>query len=124
MADTLKTKAAAKPRTTKAEKPTAPAAKKSAAKKTAPAQPAAVKAAPSKAAVKKIVVKKQAVAAKPRAEVVAINAGAAPQAPEMPLSFEQVARLAHQFWIERGRVHGRHEEDWLRAEQALRSKAS
>ena len=40
------------------------------------------------------------------------------------ISHDQVALLAHRFWTERGRVHGHHEEDWFRAEQALRSKAS
>jgi hypothetical protein len=40
------------------------------------------------------------------------------------LSHDQVAQLAHRFWNERGRVHGHHEEDWYRAEQALRSRAS
>ncbi|MGB8029190.1 MAG: DUF2934 domain-containing protein [Terracidiphilus sp.] len=40
------------------------------------------------------------------------------------ISHDQVAQLAHRFWNERGRVHGHHEEDWFRAEQALRSKAS
>ena len=40
------------------------------------------------------------------------------------ISHDQVAQLAHRFWNERGRVHGHHEEDWYRAEQALRSKAS
>jgi hypothetical protein len=40
------------------------------------------------------------------------------------LSHDQVAQLAHRFWNERGRAHGHHEEDWFRAEQALRSRAS
>ena len=40
------------------------------------------------------------------------------------LSHDQVAQLAHRFWNERGRVHGHHLEDWYRAEQALRSRAS
>jgi hypothetical protein len=43
---------------------------------------------------------------------------------EMPVSFDQVARLAHQLWIERGHQHGYDAEDWFRAEQLLRSKAS
>lgn len=33
---------------------------------------------------------------------------------------EEVAALAYQFWIERGSPHGSHEEDWYRAEEALR----
>lgn len=40
------------------------------------------------------------------------------------ISHDQVAQLAHRFWTERGHVHGHHEEDWFRAEQVLRSKAS
>jgi len=37
---------------------------------------------------------------------------------------DQVAMLAHRFWAERGRQHGHHEEDWFRAEQELRARAS
>jgi hypothetical protein len=37
---------------------------------------------------------------------------------------EQIAQLAHRFWAERGRQHGSAEQDWLRAEQELRGKAS
>jgi hypothetical protein len=40
------------------------------------------------------------------------------------ISHDRVAQLAHRFWAERGRTHGHHEEDWFRAELALRSKAS
>ncbi len=40
------------------------------------------------------------------------------------ISHDQVAQLAHRFWTERGRAHGHHEEDWFRAEQELRGKAS
>jgi len=43
---------------------------------------------------------------------------------EMKLSYEQVAQLAHRYWIERGHAHGYHEEDWFRAEQELIGKAS
>ncbi|MGH9598548.1 MAG: DUF2934 domain-containing protein [Terracidiphilus sp.] len=38
------------------------------------------------------------------------------------ISHEQVAMLAFQFWSERGCAHGRHEEDWRRAEEELRSE--
>lgn len=37
---------------------------------------------------------------------------------------EEIARLAHHFWKERGSHHGSHDQDWLRAEQQLRGKAS
>ena len=40
------------------------------------------------------------------------------------ITHDQVALLAHRFWIEGGRAHGRHEEDWFRAERELRAKAS
>ena len=39
-------------------------------------------------------------------------------------SREQIARLAEKYWAERGRPNGSPEQDWLRAEQELRGKAS
>jgi hypothetical protein len=39
-------------------------------------------------------------------------------------SSEQIARLAHRFWRERGGHHGAHEQDWFRAERELRGMAS
>jgi hypothetical protein len=41
-----------------------------------------------------------------------------------PVSKEEVAALAHRFWAERGYQHGKHIDDWFRAEQELRGKAS
>lgn len=41
-----------------------------------------------------------------------------------PVSHDDVARLAHRFWSERGFQHGHHEEDWFRAERELRAHAS
>lgn len=40
------------------------------------------------------------------------------------VSREEIARLAHHYWTERGHQHGNHEEDWYRAEQELRKRAS
>ncbi|HEX4320987.1 MAG TPA: DUF2934 domain-containing protein [Acidobacteriaceae bacterium] len=40
------------------------------------------------------------------------------------VSHEEVATLAHRFWAERGHRHGNHVDDWFRAEQELRGKAS
>lgn len=37
---------------------------------------------------------------------------------------DEITRLAHQFWIERGCPIGTPEEDWFRAEAELRSRAS
>ena len=49
---------------------------------------------------------------------------ASAKANESSISHDQVALLAHRFFEERGRKHGHHEEDWFRAEQELRAKAS
>lgn len=43
---------------------------------------------------------------------------------QMRATREQIAALAHRFWVERGGEHGHDAEDWLRAEQALLGKAS
>ncbi|MGD0788708.1 MAG: DUF2934 domain-containing protein [Terracidiphilus sp.] len=59
---------------------------------------------PSKASTKQTIVAK---AAKP----------AAP-------SREEIQRLAEKYWAERGCPEGSAEQDWLRAEQELRKKAS
>ncbi|HUB00494.1 MAG TPA: DUF2934 domain-containing protein [Terracidiphilus sp.] len=40
------------------------------------------------------------------------------------VTHDQVAELAFQYWKERGYTHGHHEEDWRRAEEMLRAKAS
>ena len=37
---------------------------------------------------------------------------------------EEIARLAQQYWAERGHQHGHDQQDWLRAERELRQKAS
>jgi ribonuclease I len=42
----------------------------------------------------------------------------------MAPSAEQIAALAHKYWAERGYQHGKDADDWFRAEQELRSKAS
>lgn len=36
----------------------------------------------------------------------------------------EIARLAVQYWIDRGYEHGQNEQDWYRAEQELRGLAS
>jgi hypothetical protein len=40
------------------------------------------------------------------------------------VSQDEIRNLAHKYWVERGRPHGGHEQDWYRAEQELRGKAS
>ncbi len=43
----------------------------------------------------------------------------APVASPVSASAEEIAKLAHSFWVERNYAHGSAEEDWLRAEKAL-----
>ena len=57
-------------------------------------------------------------AAKPRKRVTKkVPASPAP-------SHEEIALLAERYWAERGWPQGSPEQDWLRAEQELRGKAS
>ncbi len=62
-------------------------------------------------------------AAKPRKSA-AKKAGVPAKVTPISISHETVAELAHRLWAERGGAHGHHEEDWFRAEQELRGKAS
>ena len=63
--------------------------------------------------------------AKPRKNAAKKTNGAVSNVTEMPgITYDKVAELAHKYWIERGLAHGHHEEDWFRAEQELRGKAS
>jgi hypothetical protein len=45
-------------------------------------------------------------------------------APAPAPSSEQIAELARKYWAERGYAEGHQEDDWFRAEQELRAKAS
>jgi hypothetical protein len=72
-------------------------------------------------------VKKTKAPAKPRkaaAKKSANNLETMPSPQQRHVSEDEVAQLAHRYWHERGRVDGHHEEDWYRAEQELRGKAS
>ncbi len=40
------------------------------------------------------------------------------------VTHEEIEKLAHQYWAERGHQHGQPELDWFRAERELRGKAS
>jgi hypothetical protein len=46
---------------------------------------------------------------------------AEPPSPNVKIEDEAIARLAYSYWEARGRQGGSPEEDWLRAEQQLRS---
>jgi hypothetical protein len=41
-----------------------------------------------------------------------------------PVTHEEISKLAHRFWAERGHQDGYAEQDWHRAERELRGKAS
>lgn len=72
-------------------------------------------------------VKKSATPAKPRKSAPKKKAAVTTETDHhnhRAISHDDVAQLAHRYWIERGRPHGTHEEDWFRAEQELRSEAS
>jgi hypothetical protein len=91
------------------KKAKAPAkAKKAVAEKVTAEQPVAKKTAVKKASVKT----ESKAAAKTGIAVV------------KPVTHEEVSALAARFWAERGYQHGHHLEDWHRAEQELRGKAS
>ena len=87
----------------------------------APAKPrkSGTKATPAPADAQQVAAPNGSAAEKPVAK-------AQPRADSQParVAHDEIARLAHQFWNDRGRQHGRHEDDWYRAEQALRKRAS
>jgi hypothetical protein len=75
-------------------------------------------------------VKKAKAPAKPRkapakkADILTMPNGSHSSSAAKPVSQEEVARLAHRFWAERGGKHGNDMDDWFRAEQELRGRAS
>jgi hypothetical protein len=46
------------------------------------------------------------------------------KAPQKRASHEEIAKLAHLYWLQRGRQHGHDAEDWFRAERELIGMAS
>lgn len=43
---------------------------------------------------------------------------------ERSVNHDEIARLAHSYWQQRGGKHGNHVDDWFRAEQDLRARVS
>ncbi len=69
-------------------------------------------------------VKKTTTPAKPRKTAAKKSSAANVQTmPSVP-THNEVAELARRYWAERGYQDGHSEEDWFRAEQELRAKAS
>jgi len=75
--------------------------------------------------------KSKSVKAKAATEETASAAAPAKKAKSTPANVtsigpspEEIARLAHKYWAERGFQHGAAEQDWLRAERELRGIAS
>lgn len=66
---------------------------------------------------------------KPAAEVKPVKATAAQNTATktgkakstLDVSHDRIAEVAHRYWEERGRQHGSHLDDWLRAEKELKS---
>jgi Protein of unknown function (DUF2934) len=75
-------------------------------------------------------VKKAKAPAKPKATAAAIKAPTvkkqtvAEKVTATTPTHAEIALLALQYWAERGRQHGHHEQDWLRAERELMQMAS
>ena len=70
----------------------------------APAKPRAIAGTTTKTVAKKQTIAEQVIAATP--------------------THAEIARLAQQYWAERGRQDGQAEQDWLRAERELMGMAS
>ncbi len=51
----------------------------------------------------------------------AVVKGTAAVAPRTAPTYEEIARLAAQIWIENGHPHGTAEQDWLHAENLLKA---
>ncbi len=55
------------------------------------------------------------------------TAGMSPASPATraeALTPEEVRRRAYELWEKRGREHGKHEDDWYKAERELRGKSA
>ena len=88
--------------------------RKAAAPETARSEAAAPKQAARKAATKKATTPEKT----GRAQLLTMPS------PAPAPTHDEIAELARKYWAERGHVEGHQEEDWLRAEQELRGKAS
>ena len=75
---------------------------------------------PRKTAAKKAAPEKTVTVAENGATLGHTNQVDPAQAKPVNVSREEIAKLAHRYWIESGRPQGRHEEHWYRAEQELR----
>lgn len=56
----------------------------------------------------------------PVAEMTVVAAAAA--SAKIQPTHEEIAKLAHSYWVSRGYTHGSMEQDWLRAERELSAK--
>jgi len=65
------------------------------------------------------VVAESAVETEPIAKAAAAAAGAETSHIVRKASHEEIAKLAHSYWVTRGYTDGHAEEDWLRAEREL-----
>jgi len=77
-----------------------------------------------KAAKKKAPAKPKATAGAKKAPAKKTTSGAVANVAAYVPTHDEIAFLALQYWEQRGRSHGEHEQDWLRAEQDLIKMAS
>ena len=68
--------------------------------------------------------KPKATAAKPRKTTAKTTQTVAEKVTAYTPTHEEIARLAQQYWAERGWQDGQAEQDWLRAERELMQMAS
>jgi hypothetical protein len=61
---------------------------------------------------------------RPKKAALPTETQAAPVTMEPALDQAEVAQLAHSYWLERGGQGGSAEDDWHRAEQALKARAA
>ena len=61
---------------------------------------------------------------RPKKASLPAETAAVPVTAQPALDQAEVARLAHSYWLERGGQGGSAEEDWHRAEQALKARAA
>ncbi len=59
-----------------------------------------------------------------KSESVLSPIAAEPKSNVHSMDADEVRRRAYEIWEQRGRQHGKHEDDWYRAEQELRGKSA
>ncbi len=109
--------ASSKPRTTRSSKPKSEPGETIAAKRHRAVTPA-----PSQVSAPAIEVAPKAMAAAAGASASTTVSSVIDSSDSKEATYEEIANLAHSYWVARGHHHGWAEEDWLRAERELKSR--